>query len=218
MKQRSAVLPAEGASKGLARNMSDIATRAPTSKLNRRDLMLLGGAGLALPSVANAEDRDVIDARVNLALGQMWSKLPDTRKLSPRAKAMLVMPSVLKGGFIVGGAYGEGALLMNDEILGYEAPAAGYYSVAAASVGLQIGVQSTSHVLFFMTDDGLANFQRSDGWEIGADAEVTFPEKGVNLSVNSTLLEKPVIGVIFGQDGFLVGASLEGAKYSPIVR
>ena len=58
---------------------------------------------MPLPSVANAEDRDVIDARVNLALGQMWSKLPDTRKLSPRAKAMLVMPSVLKGGFIVGG-------------------------------------------------------------------------------------------------------------------
>ena len=186
--------------------------------LNRRNLMLTSMAGLALPAVAKAEDRDVIDARVNLALGQMWSKLPDTRTLSSRAQAMLVMPEVLKGGFIVGGSYGEGALLMNDEELGYEAPAAGYYSVAAASVGLQVGVQSSSHVLFFMTEDGLRNFQRSDGWEVGADAEVTFPEKGLNLSVNSTLLEKPVIGVIFGQDGFLVGASLEGAKYSPISR
>ena len=186
--------------------------------LNRRNLMLMAGAGLALPSASHAEDKDVIDARVNLALGRMWSKLPDTRTLSSRAKAMLVMPEVLKGGFIVGGSYGEGALLMNDEVQGYEAPAAGYYSVAAASVGLQIGVQSSSHVLFFMTDEGLANFQRSDGWEVGADAEVTFPEKGLNLSVNSTLLEKPVIGVIFGQDGFLIGASLEGAKYSPIVR
>lgn len=186
--------------------------------LNRRNLMLTAGASLAATMPAYAEDREVIDARVNLALGKMWSKLPDTRKLSPLAKAMLVMPEVLKGGFIVGGAYGEGALLMNDDVEGYEAPAAGYYSVAAASVGFQIGVQTTSHVLFFMTDEAVQNFQRSDGWEVGADAEVTFPDAGLNLQVNSTLLEKPVIGIIFGQDGFLVGASLEGAKYSPIAR
>ena len=62
------------------------------------------------------------------------------------------------------------------------------------------------------------NAKGADGWEVGADAEVTFPEAGLNLSVNSTLLEKPVIGYVFGQDGFLVGASLEGAKYSPITR
>ena len=186
--------------------------------LNRRNLILMSAAGLSVPTMASAEERDIIDARVNLALGKMWSTLPDTRTLSSRAKAMLVMPEVLKGGFVVGGSYGEGALLRNDDVQGYEAPAAGYYSVAAASIGLQIGVQSSSHVLFFMTDDGLSRFQRSDGWEVGADAEVTFPEKGLNLSVNSTLLEKPVIGVIFGQDGFLVGASLEGAKYSPISR
>ena len=72
--------------------------------------------------------------------------------------------------------------------------------------------------LDYMTDEAVENFRRADGWEVGADAEVTFPEAGLNLSVNSTLLEKPVIGYVFGQDGFLVGASLEGAKYSPIVR
>lgn len=165
-----------------------------------------------------AEDADVIDARVNLALGKMFAKLPDTRKLSHNAKGMLVMPSVLKGGLIVGGAYGEGSLLLNDPVNGYDMPSAGYYSVAAASVGLQAGVQTTSHVLFFMTDDAVENFKRADGWEIGADAEVTFPDSGLNAQVNSTLLEKPIIGVVFGQDGFLVGASLEGSKYSRIHR
>ena len=186
--------------------------------INRRSALGLAGASILMPSIGHSESRDVIDARVNLALGQMWSKLPETRKLSPRAKAMLVMPEVLKGGFIVGGAYGEGALLMNDEVHGYEAPAIGYYSVAAASVGLQLGVQTTSHVLFFMTDEALVGFQKSDGWEIGADAEVTFPEHGLNVQANSTLLNSPVIGVVFGQDGFLVGASLEGSKYSAITR
>lgn len=164
------------------------------------------------------EDRSIIDARVNLALGKMWSKIPDSRKLSSRAKGMLVMPEVLKGGLVVGGAYGEGALLLNDEVQGYEAPAAGYYSVAALSAGLQAGIQTTSHVLFFMTDNALSRFQRADGWQVGADAEVTVPENGLNLSVDSTLLDKPVIGYVFDADGFLVGASLEGSKYSIIVR
>ncbi|MEM7058166.1 MAG: YSC84-related protein [Pseudomonadota bacterium] len=187
--------------------------------LTRRHLM---GGLVAVPMVpslpAYAEDADVIDARVNLALGKMYSKLPNTRQLSSNAKGMLVMPSVLKGGFVFGGAYGEGSLLMNDPQSGYQAPSAGYYSVAAASVGFQLGVQTTSHVLFFMTDNAVENFKRADGWEVGADAEVTFPDAGLNAGFNSTLLQQPVIGVVFGQDGFLVGASLEGAKYSRVYR
>ncbi|MGD1924214.1 MAG: YSC84-related protein [Paracoccaceae bacterium] len=186
--------------------------------MNRRFFLSSSLAITAIPSFALAADREVIDARVNLALGEMWSKLPQTRQLSPKAHAMLVMPEVLKGGLIVGGAYGEGALLLNDDVQGYEAPAADYYSVAAASVGFQAGVQTTSHVLFFMTEDALNKFRQADGWEIGADAEVTFPEAGLNLQVNSTLVNKPIIGVVFGQDGFLVGASLEGSKYSRVSR
>jgi lipid-binding SYLF domain-containing protein len=166
---------------------------------------------------ARAADADVIDARVNLALGQLWKEVPAARDIANRAKGMLVMPEVVKGGFIVGGAYGEGALKINDPVVGYEKHG-GYFSVGAASVGLQIGVQTTSHVLFFMTDKALEKFQRSDGWEIGADAEVTFPEAGLHAGVDSTTLKKPVIGIVFAKDGLLVGASLEGAKYSPIQR
>lgn len=184
----------------------------------RRQVLCGIGAIAALPVVASAEEREVIDARVTIAMRQMFKDVSGTALLAERARAILVMPEVLKGGFIVGGAYGEGSLLLNNADQNYSGPAAGYYSVVAASVGLQAGIQTTSHALFFMTDEGLEKFRRSDGWEIGADAEVTFPEKGLNLQANSTLLNKPVIGVVFGQDGLLVGASLEGAKYSPIVR
>ena len=79
-------------------------------------------------------------------------------------------------------------------------------------------MQSSNHVLFFMTDEALDRFQRSDGWEVGADAEVTLPDSGMLLQLNSTLVNKPIIGIVFGQDGFMLGASLQGAKYSPIVR
>jgi lipid-binding SYLF domain-containing protein len=166
---------------------------------------------------AGAAEAEVIDARVNVALGRLWKQVPWAREVANKAKGMLIMPEVVKGGFIVGGAYGEGALRLNDATHGYRR-SVGYYSVSAASVGLQIGVQSTSHVLFFMTDKALKKFQLSDGWEIGADAEVTFPDAGLNAGVDSSTLKRPVIGVVFAEDGLMVGVSLAGAKYSPIHR
>jgi lipid-binding SYLF domain-containing protein len=172
----------------------------------------------ALPGApALAADAATIDARVRVALDQLWVQVPNARDLANRARGMLVMAEVVKGGFILGGAYGEGSLLLNDPVQGYEKHA-GYYSVGAASVGLQIGVQSTSHVLFFMTEEALARFRRADGWEIGADAEVTFPDAGLNAGIDSSTFEKPVIGVVFAEDGLMIGVSLEGAKYSAINR
>lgn len=185
----------------------------------RHALTALGAIPLAMlaGTPAQAADAATINARVNLALGRLYKEVPNARDLASRAKAMLVMPKVVKGGFIVGGAYGEGALRLNDPVQGYEKHG-GYYSVGAASVGLQLGVQQTSHVLFFMTDRALADFQRADGWEIGADAEVTFPDAGLNAGISSSTFEKPVVGVVFAEDGLLIGASLEGAKYSRINR
>ena len=174
-------------------------------------------AATALPLPALAADAKAIDARVNLALGKLWDQVPSARELSASARGMLVMPEVVKGGFIVGGAYGEGSLLINDPVEGYEKKG-GYYSVAVGSLGLQIGFQTTSHVLFFMTDAALAKFRAADGWEAGVDAEVTFPESGLHAGADTTTAKKPVIGVVFAADGLLVGASLAGAKYSPIVR
>ena len=171
----------------------------------------------ALPAgPAAAASAETIDARVNVAIGRLYEEVPYARELAGRAKAMLIMPKIVKGSFLVGGAYGEGALRLNQN--GGYGPSVAYYSVASGSVGLQIGFQKTAHVLFFLTDSALANFRRSDGWEVGADAEVTFPEAGLNAAVNSTTAEKPVIGVVFGEDGMAIGASLEGLKYSRIER
>ncbi len=167
------------------------------------------------PAQARAADAAVIDARVRLGLDRLYASVPGSRELADRATGVLVMPSVVKGGFILGGSYGEGALLLPGAA-GLET--AGYYSVAAASIGLQAGIQETAHALFFLTEAALDGFRRADGWEIGADAEITFPDRGFNLGVNSTAFEQPIVGIIFAEDGLLIGASLEGAKYSPITR
>ncbi len=175
-------------------------------------------AAAALPALpAFAASRETIDARVGLALEQLYKQYPGTRDLAQKAKGILIMPDVVKGGLIVGGAYGEGALRPNDGSGTYQFSEA-YYSVAAGSVGLQVGIQSTSHALFFLTDAALDKFRRADGWKIGADAEVTFPDAGLNVGVDSASYQKPVVGFVFGEDGLLVGASLQGAKYSKIDR
>ncbi|MEM1345209.1 MAG: YSC84-related protein [Pseudomonadota bacterium] len=194
---------------------------SPQKLTRRRTLALAGGAGLAAtlnPAPgALANEAEVIDARVDLALARLYREIPGSEALAARASAVLVMPSVVKGGFIVGGTYGEGALRFKDTEGAYTETVE-YYSVAAASVGFQAGIQETSHALFFLSEEALARFRRTDGWEVGADAEVTALDRAVNLDLNSTVFKRPVVALVFAGSGLLVGASLEGAKYSRIVR
>lgn len=180
--------------------------------LNRRSL-LAGMAGIAIATPASAASRAIIDNQVQIGLNTMFTKLPETRELASRAPGMLMMPSVLKSGFFFGGAYGEGALLTG-VAAGLTPPAAGYYSVVSLSFGLQFGAQTTGHALFFMTQEALDRFQRADGWKVGADAEVTWPGDGRTIQTDSKIMNQPVLGIVFSRDGLLIGASLEGAKYS----
>lgn len=183
------------------------------NRLTRRTAFAaLATAIAAAPlGAAFADSAAEIDQDVDYAMDRLFASVPGSKELAARARGVLIMPDVVKGGLIIGGSYGEGALRIGGLT-------DNYYSVAAASVGYQIGVQTTSHALFFMTEDALRGFQRSSGWELGADAEFTVPGDGISLNLDSTTAKSPVIAVIFAQDGLLAGASLEGAKYTRISR
>lgn len=163
----------------------------------------------AAPAVAETAAR--IETKVDLAIEEMHATVQGARELSEQAKGVLVMPDVKKAGLVIGGAYGEGALRVDGVTVGY-------YSLTAASIGWQLGVQSSKHVLFFMTDAALAQFRASKGWEVGVDAEVTVPGDGLSVGLDTTSAKAPVIAIVFGQNGLLAGASVEGAKFSPIDR
>jgi len=152
-----------------------------------------------------------IDYRVNLAIEQMFTEIPGTRDLADRAAGMLVMPTITKAGFGWGGAYGEGALLIGNTPVDY-------YNLAQGSYGFQLGVQQYAHTLFFMNEDALSDFRSSSGWQIGADAEYVFKNDGDGVSVDTTELRSPVVAAIYGRAGLIVGATLEGTKYSRIIR
>ncbi len=178
----------------------------------RRFFLITGGA-VALSACNNgvgSRGPEAIDARVDATLSFLYSKYPGTRDLAAKAAGMLVMPLVTKAGFGIGGSYGRGALRVGGVSVDY-------YSAASATVGLQIGAQQYAHVLFFMTEEALAGFRRSYGYAAGGDVEYTFNDNGENISAETTTSLAPVIAVVFGQAGLIVGATLKGTKYTRII-
>ena len=121
----------------------------------------------------------------------------------------MVFPDITKGGLIIGGEYGEGALRVDGKTQGY-------YSSASASIGLQIGISSRSLVIMFMTDEALKEFTSAKGWEAGVNADVVAIDIGATGSFDTATAQNPVIGFNFGEGGLMAGVSVEGTKVSKL--
>ncbi|MEO0390131.1 MAG: YSC84-related protein [Pseudomonadota bacterium] len=168
------------------------------------------GAVAACGNGVGSNRAATIDARVDATLNQMYSQFPNTIGLAQKSNGMLIMPLVTEAGLGLGGAFGRGALRVNDITVDY-------YSVTKASGGLQIGAQQYAHVLFFMTPSALEEFRRSNGWAAGADLEYVISDRGDSLNAETTTVLAPVLAAVFGRAGLRVGATLEGTKYTRII-
>jgi lipid-binding SYLF domain-containing protein len=158
------------------------------------------------PSAAdNASKRRSIDASVDATLNKLHSTVPGSRELLEKARGVLVFPSVLQAGFIVGGQYGEGALRVGGATVGY-------YSTVSGSFGLQAGAQSKAMIFCFMTEDALDRFRTSDGWSVGADASVALVKVGANGTIDTTTATAPVQAFVLTNAGLMGDISLAGTK------
>ena len=166
---------------------------------------------LSCQNIDQENQGSIINRDAEIALQNLFEIDPNTISIYKNAPATLIIPRITKAGVVLGGAYGEGVLRIN------EAPV-DYYSLASASYGFQIGAQQYSNIIFFMTEEALQKFRVKDGWELGADAEVVFRDKGYSISVSSKTISKPVYAVVFDQKGLLAGTSLVGAKFSRLIR
>ena len=123
-------------------------------------LSLLVGATLAIstPLVAaeNAKSSaSELSRDSHAALAKLLASDPAAKKLSAKAHAILVFPSVTKAGFMIGGQYGEGALIKNGRTIAY-------YNTAGASYGFQAGVQVYGYAMFFMNEKSLADLNKTE--------------------------------------------------------
>lgn len=153
---------------------------------------------------------DKIDARVDATLEEMYRQYPSTRDLADNANGMLVMPLVTEAGFGFGGAYGRGALRVDNVTVDY-------YSLIEVSGGFFAGGQQYAHVLFFMTEPALTDFRKANGWAAGGDLEYVFSDQGEGARASTVTALAPVLAVIFNRAGLLAGATLQGNKYTRII-
>jgi lipid-binding SYLF domain-containing protein len=185
--------------------------------LSRRNFVVFGASALGLAACdgaimgngVNSNAAQKIDARVDATRDYLFSHYPGTQGLSQTAKGVLYMPLVTEVGFGFGAGYGRGALRINDVTVDY-------YSATSASFGLQIGAQQYAHAIFFLTEAALQNFRSSNGWAAGAGVQYATPEQGASIGKDTTELD-PVVALIFGQQGLIAGATLNGVKYSRII-
>jgi lipid-binding SYLF domain-containing protein len=159
--------------------------------------------------LAYADTAAEIDREVDVALDKLYSHNPAAKALAAEAKGILVFPGIVKGGLIIGGQYGEGALRVKGKT-------AGYYNSVAASYGLQAGVQKFGYALFLMTDSALAYLEKSDGWEIGVGPSIVVVDEGIAKSLTTTTAKSDIYAFFFDQKGLMAGIGLQGTKITKL--
>lgn len=174
-----------------------------------RALLPLMLTAMLVPQQLRADSARSIDRNVDMALSQLYDETLAAKALSKVAKGVLIFPRVVKAGFIVGGQYGEGALRVRGETKGY-------YSTAAASLGLQAGAEAFGYALFFMTNKALRYLETSQGWELGVGPSIVVIDKGAAGSFSTTTANDDVYAFFFSQKGLMAGINIQGSKISHI--
>jgi lipid-binding SYLF domain-containing protein len=174
-------------------------------------LAVVAFAAVALSQVptATAGSAEQIDRDAEKALEKLYAKSEPAKAMGEKAVAVLVFPGIVKGGFIVGGQYGEGALIQNGKTVGF-------YNTIAASYGLQAGLQKFGYALFFQSEEALKWIDRSDGWEIGVGPSIVVVDAGAAASMTSTTAQSDIYAFFFDQKGLMAGLGLQGTKITKL--
>src|SRR5579859_566183 len=124
-----------------------------------------------------------------------------------RSQCVAVVPSMLKGGFIVGGKYGRG-LASCRTAKGWSSPA--FFTVEGGSFGFQIGGQAVDLVMLIMNNDGMQHLLTSKV-ALGADASVAAGPVGRHAEGNTDWKMRAQVLTYSRARGIFAGVSLNGA-------
>jgi len=144
-------------------------------------------------------------------------KVPDDipQDLIDKARCVVVMPSVLKAAFVVGGSYGRGTMVCRtgkDFTGPWGAPA--MYALEGGSVGLQIGGEATDFVFLVMNDRGAGSLLHTKV-KLGADASIAAGPKGRSAAADTDAFMRAEILSYSRARGVFAGISLDGSTLRP---
>jgi len=165
-------------------------------------------AGSAIPATAAdpTEQQGLVDkARVSFESLLKDKNLSWLKENLNQAKGLIIIPSLLKAGFFIGGSGGSGVLIVKDEKTGqWSQPA--FYTLGAGSLGIQFGAESAEIIMMVRTRKAVDALFASS-FKLGADTSVAIGPVGTGVKSN-------VLADILSfsrTKGAYAGVSLEGA-------
>jgi SH3 domain-containing YSC84-like protein 1 len=178
-------------------------------------LLALGPSSSAgRPSETKAEqDRLQNAGKVMQEILNVPDNIP--QDLIDKARCVVVMPSVLKAAFVVGGSYGRGTMVCRtgkDFTGPWGAPA--MYALEGGSFGLQIGGEATDFVFLVMNDRGAGSLLHTKV-KLGADASAAAGPKGRSAAADTDAFMRAEILSYSRARGVFAGISLDGSTLRP---
>ena len=153
-------------------------------------------------SAAFAEDELIIDSAS--AYSSVMRTNSQYKYLEQQARAIVIFPSVKKLGFIIGGMYGEGIIIYNND----GAHSVSGAEISSASVGLQIGYEDNYLVIFVMHDDVIQKMRNS---QITLSGDATAVAGNYSADSGSLDVLNQDMYVFTNKGGLFAGVSLGGS-------
>src|SRR6266705_2116958 len=179
---------------------------------NAMSLLLMGFIGLVSTAAWAGSARQDTDARLQSAVEVLHAIMATPDKGIPEevlsnAKCILVVPNMIKGGFIFGGKHGRGVATCRTAE-GWSAPA--FVSIGGGSAGFQIGIEGVDLVMLVMNDQGFqhllsSKFQLSGEGSVAAGPVGRHASAGTDWKMNTEML------TYSRSKGVFAGLTLEGA-------
>lgn len=172
--------------------------------------LLALGAAVAPAQAASMSDQEQLLERAALTVKLMRGgpDFAEIERILPRAKAVLVIPSLIKGAFIFGGEGGTGVMLARQKDGSWSNPA--FYSLGNVSFGLQIGGQSSEVIFLIMSQNGLEAILDKNA-TLGADASVAVATIGKGVKAATGFDANADMYAFSKTEGLFGGVSINGA-------
>jgi lipid-binding SYLF domain-containing protein len=162
------------------------------------------------PAKADVTAEELVDESRFTAERMMTDpEMPEPRQVVEKARGVLIIPELVKGGFFVGAEGGSGVLMVRGSDGTWSSPA--FYTLIAGSIGLQFGGQVSEAIFALMNDGAVEAFMGSE-FKLGGDVSVAVGPLGRGIEASTTTnLDKDVYAYSRAV-GLFGGGSLEGAK------
>lgn len=175
-------------------------------------LLILALSLLFMPTVLQAGVGEEAKVQASIAVMKEIMEIPEGSippNLLASAYGIAIFPDLLKAGFIVGGRYGQGVLLVRGQDGNWSNPV--FFKLIGGSIGWQIGAQSSDIILVFKSIRSLDSIT-SGKFTLGADASIAAGPVGRHAEAGTDVQLRAEILSYSRSRGLFLGLSLEGAS------